>query len=253
MCQFFSFVTKGSKRYYFDWPQRQELLKNNPKGYEPDSHSSIIDFYGLDEKVNNYEYNPLTKVFQVDQINIKDDQALAKRWVQKFDFKKVCEPLIIKEIVNPLKISPPEITEKHIELLKEWASVRDSVSDSVWDSVRDSVRDSVGVSVRDSVWDSVRVSIWVSVRDSVRVSVWDSVWAYYSSFFRIEKCKGIDHEPFKNPFQPAIDLWEQGLVASYYGTTWRLHGGEKAAVLYELKKEKDFKRYYIIGKITDAY
>ena len=64
---------------------------------------------------------------------------------------------------------------------KSWASVGDSVRDSVWasvgDSVRDSVRDSVGDSVRDSVRDSVMASIRASVGDSVRDSVRDSVWA----------------------------------------------------------------------------
>ncbi len=61
------------------------------------------------------------------------------------------------------------------------ASVRDSVRDSVWDSVgasvKDSVRDSVGASVRDSVGASVRDSVKASVGDSVRASVWDSVKA----------------------------------------------------------------------------
>jgi hypothetical protein len=227
MCKFFSFVTKGSQKYYFDWDQRQKLLKRNPKEYELDSHSSIIDFYKLDEKVNKYEYDPLTKVFQVDQINIKNDQALAKKWVQKLDFKTICEPLIIKEIIHPFKITPPKITEKHIELLKQWASVRASV----WASVGASVGDSV----RDSVWASVGASVGASVRASVRALVWALVGAYISSFFVIKKWKGIKHKPGINPFQSCIDLWEMGLVPSFDGTIWRLHGGENGKILYEIK------------------
>ncbi len=201
MCEFFSFVTKGSKKYYFDWQQRQEFLKSNPKGYRHDSHASICDFYKINEdRVNKYEYNPLTKVFKVDQINIKDDRALAKKWVEGLDFKTIVEPLIIKDTVHPFEIDPPEkVLNFHLELLKQWASV--------WDSVRD------------SVWASVRGSVWDSVRDSV----WDSVWAYTSTFFNIEKWKYVDHKKGENPFQPCIDLWELGLVPSYDGEVWRLH------------------------------
>ena len=140
MCNFFSFVTKGNQRYYFDWKQRQELLLNNPEDYEPDSHTSICHYHKLDDdKVNKYEYNPLTKKFTVDQINIKDDQAMAKKWVEKLNFKNIVEPLIIKPIIHPFQIQSPEWNDKHLQLLKQW----------------DSVCDSVGYSVRDSFWDSV--------------------------------------------------------------------------------------------------
>jgi hypothetical protein len=91
------------------------------------------------------------------------------------------------------------------------------------------------------VWDSVRGS----VVDSVGGSVWGSVWGYVGSLFYLKrkdwkytkkiKCKGY-------PFQPAVDLWKMGLVASFDGTTWRLHGGKKAKILWqgtieELKKQ----------------
>jgi hypothetical protein len=136
-----------------------------------------------------------------------------------------------------------------------WDSVWASVWDSVWDSVRaivwEKVRDSVRASVRDSVWDSVRASFWDSVRksirdsvrasvgdsvwDSVRESVWASIYAYISSFFIIDKYKYIDHEPYVNPYQCCIDLWERGLVPSYDGKIWRLHGGKEAIIIYEMK------------------
>ena len=197
MCKFFSFVTKGSQKYYFDWPERVELLKSNPDDYNPDSHSSICHFFRVaEEKVNKFEYDPLTGLFQVDQINIKDNRALAKKWVEKLNFKTIIEPLIIKPIIHPFKITPPEITDKHIELLKQWTSV------------------------------------WASFGDSVRASV----RAYTSSFFDIKKWVYIDHKEGENPFQSCIDLWEQGLVPSFDGKKWSLHGGEKAEVLYEMQK-----------------
>jgi hypothetical protein len=125
-----------------------------------------------------------------------------------------------------------------------WASVRDSVWASVWDSVWASVGDSVWASVRDSVWasvwDSVWASVWASVGDSVGDSVWasvrDSVWAYTGSFFRIPVWKYVKHPKGKYPYQPLVTLWNQGLVPSFDGTTWRLHGGPKAAILFSITK-----------------
>jgi hypothetical protein len=245
MCEFFSFVTKGNRKYFLDWGQRKELLKNNPNHLDPDSHTSICKFHSLDDdRVNKFEYNPLTREFTVDQINLpKDNRALAEKWVRNLDFKTIVEPLRLSDIIHPFEIEPPKITEEHIELLKlwdsvgayVWASVRDSVGDSVgasvrdsvWDSVGDSVRDSVGVSVwdyvRDSVGTSVRDSFGSSVRDSVRDSVGASVWAYTSDFFGLDDWKYIDHKKGENPFNPCIELWKIGIVPSFDGEKWRLH------------------------------
>jgi hypothetical protein len=213
MCQFFSFCTKGSQKFYFDWKQRHELLKNNPKDYNPDSHSSICHFFGIDEdKVNKYEYYPITKEFKADQINIKDDRALAEKWVKKLDFKTIVEPLIIKEIVNPLKLKAPEFNDEHKLSLKKWASVGASVGDSVWASVWDSVWASVGASVRDSVGASVG-SFFSLPRES---------WKY------TEKIETNEY-----PFQSAVTLLKMGLVPSFDGKLWRLHS--KNGIVWEGK------------------
>ena len=65
---------------------------------------------------------------------------------------------------------------------------------------------------------------WASVWDSVWDSVRASVRAYTSSFFTIK---------YVYDFSSAVRLWEAGLVPSYNGKTWRLHGGKSAKVLYE--------------------
>jgi hypothetical protein len=132
--------------------------------------------------------------------------------------------------INPFKINPPEIRGNHIQLLKKWALVHASVWNSVWASVSDSVWDSA----LDYVRDSVRNSIGASVAASVRASAWDSVRAYISSLFpNIKKWKYIDHKPGVNPFQPAVDLWRMGLISSFDGTIWRLHGGSNGRVLWQ--------------------
>ena len=217
MCKFFSLVTEpehGGQRFYFDWEYRKAHLSDD----NADSHSHICEVNGLDEdKCNKYEYNPLTRQFVVDVTNsATDDRVQVEEWLHNLDFKKIVEPLIIKQIINPFNLPKVEVTKQHIRWLKDWDSVRASVRASVWTCVWDSV----GASVRASVWDSVRASVWTSVWDSVGASV----LAYASTFFAIQ---------YKYDFSPCVKLWEAGLLASFDGTTWRLHSGEKAEVVYE--------------------
>ena len=210
MCQFFSFCTdEYGKKYYFDWEHRKKHLKDDP--CPSDSHTGIAkEFNKIEDKLNKFEYNPLTKKFIVDQINCVDNRIQAETWVKKLDFGLIVPQLIIKPIVNPLLLSKvTKVTKEQIKLLKNWSSV--------WDSVRDSVRNSIGDSVRNSVWNSV----WDSV--------WDSVLAYISSFFDIK---------YKYGFSSAIQLWESGLIPSFDGKTWRLHSGEKADIIYEWTPKK---------------
>lgn len=220
MCEFFSFNTEpeyhGGQRFYFDWDMRKADLK-----VEADSHSTIAQHFDLNEdKCNKYEYNPLTGEFVVDQINSEvDDSIQAEKWVRKLNFKKVVEPLIIKPIVQPFELPKVEkVTKEQIEWLKKLASVRAYVMISVGASVGDSVRDFVWVSVRDSLGGFVRNSAWNFVRASVM--------AYVSSFFNIK----YDYD-----LTPCVKLWEAGLVPSLDGTTWRLHSGKNADVVYEWK------------------
>ena len=227
MCNFFSFVTDPvnhpAEYYYFDWEYRKAHMEEDGA----DSHSHICARFKLDEDVcNKYEFNPLTKAFTVDQINSnRDDSEAAEKWANRQDFKTVVEPLVIKPIVNPLEL--PEVTEvtaEHIQWLKEWIAV----SASIWNSVGDSVWNSVGNSVRASIWDSVWDSMWDSIWNSVWAPVCDSVWAYIGSFFDID---------YKFDFSSAVKLWEAGLVPSFDGTTWRLHSGKDARVVYEWTPE----------------
>ena len=207
MCDFFSIVTnpdsKPNERFYFDWAQRVDR-----KHQDCDSHSTICKFYALDEdKCNKYEYDPLTAVLIVDQINNDiDDRVEVEAWLEQLDWKRIVEPLIVKEIVHPLKIEAGEVTEEVIEKLHHWASVRASVGASVWDSA----------------WASVGASVWASVRASV--------WAYMSSFFDIK---------YEHDYSSCVQLWEHGFVPSFDGKTWRLHAGKNADVVYEWTVEDD--------------
>ncbi len=193
MCQFFSLVSNGDgKPLYFDYKIRKKILKGELK-YEADSHTSIADYFGFkgekEDKLNKYEYNPLTKVFQIDQKNNPiDDSDKIKSFCEKLDFKNIVPELQIKPFIHPFKDrNITSITKSDLVLLKNWASVWASVRDSVWDSV----------------WDSVRASLG------------DSVWAYIATFVDIK---------YKYDLSSAQKLWERGLVASFDGENWRLHG-----------------------------
>ena len=220
MCNFFSFCTmpdSSSDFYYFDWQMRQADKDG------ADSHSHICAHFRIDEdKCNKYEYNPLTGQFIVDMQNAKkNDSGRAEKWVRRLDFKTVVEPLNVKPIQNPFELPAVKTpTDEQISLLKSWASVWASVGDLVGASVWASVRDSVGASVRASVGDLVGYS----------------VGAYISSFFAVE----YNHDLYNHDLSSAIALWESGLLPSFDGTTWRLHSGKKAEIVYEWKKEVEY-------------
>ena len=137
--------------------------------------------------------------------------------------------------INPLKQSRHgPVTPAEIDLLRQWASIKNSlgasIKNSVWDSAWDSVWNSVWNSVGASVWNSVRTS----VRDSIKNSIWDSVGAYIGSLFpNITHWEYVNHSPGIYPFRSAANLWRAGLVPSFDGKTWQLHAGLDAAIVYE--------------------
>jgi hypothetical protein len=231
-------------------------------------------FYATDIEGLLYSFNINKKIFEVE---VGGKSVIYNQFKQRFEKQTIIRECSFDEIkvlalqeeeklgyklsealfpFHPFHVEGKLNRSKHIELLKQWASVGASVwdsvgasvgasvRDSVWASVGDSVGASVGASVWDSVWasvgDSVRDSVWASVGDSVgasvgasvRDSVWASVWAsvgasvgaYMSGLFpNIQDWKYIKHENGKNPFQPCINLWKDGLVPSFDGKVWWLH------------------------------
>jgi len=214
MCQFFSFLSNGKGKYYYLNAEQRKEVKGKNDLY-PDSHSSIVEYYQkqgvlsnkntVEDKFNKYEFNPLTKVFDEDQINTKDDSDKAENWVNNLDLKTIVPELIIKPIINPfLDKRRRKANKKDIARLQEWDKVGESIGESVCDSI------------------------------------WDSIYSYISSFFELDNWDGIEHEQGVNPFQCCIDLWESGLVPSFDGSTWKLHG-HKGKVLFEMDRGEHLK------------
>jgi hypothetical protein len=191
-----------------------------------DSHADIIEAAGIKDdflppRFAKVEIAPTNGDYLApDKWVFRLDEDTAPTWWtekhEKFAWgefrkwrRKLNRILMRKPIVHPLRdVRPPKkITKRHLALLKEWASVRDSVWDSVGDSVRDSVGDSVGASIR----------------------------AYVGSFFALPRKAWKYTENIKTtcyPFQPAVDLWNMGIVSSFDGKAWRLHGGKDGKVLW---------------------
>ena len=255
MCKAFSCVIGRDKTvtWRFGTDSHEDLIKI--AGYTDDTiDPDKIEFCRIEISPKNGSYlEPDEWVFKIDMDVTPAWWTLAhkracerehKKWSKELD-----KVLVRKPIVHPFQITPPEkITDEHIQLVREWASVVDSVGDSfgasvrdsVWDSVRDSVGasvgDSVGASVGASVVDSFGASVGDSVWASVMASVGASVWAYNGTFFIIPRSdwKYTENIPGEGyPFQPAVTLWELGLVPSFDGRTWRLHGGPDGRVLWE--------------------
>jgi hypothetical protein len=221
MCKFFSLISDGEGNCkYFDYTIRKQILSGELyQNDNLDSHTTIAHHFGIEpvfeELWNRWEYNPLTQTLELDQKGkgAKNDRDSVLEFCRNLDFTTVVPELIIKPIINPLKLGTAEVTEADIELLNQW----DSVWTSVWTSARDSVWDSVGDSVGDSVWDSVWDSVGDLVWDSIGDSVGDSIGAYYATFFAID---------YKIDLSSAQKLWERGIVPSFDGKVWRLHGAD---------------------------
>jgi hypothetical protein len=261
MCQAFSCIVDSTAKvtWKFAMNSHTELAKLG--GYEDStSDPSLMTFARIEITPDNYDYlDPDYWSLRVDEkstpdwFGIKHKEACFaahKKWLIKFN-----KLLIRKPIVNPFTIKSPKVTEKHIKLLKQWSSVRElvrsvagvysSVSESVGDSGGGSAWDSIrgnspqtGASVYNSVIRSVGVSVRISARGYINNSIWDSIGAYTSGFFNIPSWKHVKHPKGKNPYMPLIKLWESGLVPSFDGINWRLHGGNKAKVLRVISAKK---------------
>jgi hypothetical protein len=220
-------------------------------------------FYATDIEGLTYAFRnlPCYEIWECEVGGRKVEINAYKRRYEEFQLLRKLEK---EEIITPAKTKEPElgyklsealypvhpfrdrtcvsVEETDIILLKQWTSVEDSVWDYVRDSVGDSVRDSVGysvwTSVEDSVVGSVGISVWDSVKDSIDASIGRSVRAYISSLFpNVKKWKYFNHKEGENPFQSCIDLWNKGLVPSFDGKTWRLHG-YKSKTLWKGKIER---------------
>jgi len=185
---------------------------------EPVVSDEIEDIYGFQE---------LRIVREVPQGDF--DELLG------WNYTEACNP------VHPFRMEAPKITDRHVDLLKRWSEIMDSIWDIgtrkvIWPSLRARWGDPIGDTIGDTNWEFVGYDIKASVENSVRLSIEDSLTAYTGSFFPDTQWLNIEYEPGEYPLQPAADLWREGLVAANDGKGWRLYGGFNAEVLLIEKK-----------------
>ena len=89
MCKFFSITTKGDGvPMYIPLKERKLIVAKKSKYENPDSHTSINEYFGLkgadEDKTNKYEFDYFKNKFIVDQINTTDDTHIIEKWFKKF-------------------------------------------------------------------------------------------------------------------------------------------------------------------------
>ena len=139
MCKAFSCIIEPDKKVTWKMgvDSRDQLLKI--AGLPDDTlDPATIRFCRIEIAPKNGSY------FEPDEWVFKIDMDVTPTW-WTLDHKKAClkahkkwlkeldKILIRKPIIHPFRIEPPaEITEAHIALLREWASVRALVGASIW-------------------------------------------------------------------------------------------------------------------------
>jgi len=221
MCNAFSCIIGKDKKVWWEFGIDSHEKMIEKAGYKDNTKDpEKIQFARVEISPANEDYlDPDRWRFKID-MDIKpawwtEDHG-KKCWGAFQDWKKELDKILPhgQKIVHPFRdISPVlEVSDEHLRLLREWASVVASVRNSV----RDSVRASVGDSVRDSVGDSVR--------------------AYIGSFFQLPRTAWKHTKEISGtgyPFQPAANLWKAGLVPSFDGKIWRLHTGPDGHVVWK--------------------
>lgn len=138
--------------------------------------------------------------------------------------------------VNPFELIPPQITDKEIKLLCDWASVVSLIMDTEW-----SMTPPVGCMispVRYMIWDMLDSTIvsetvkqrgdYFIVWNKLHTLIKDAVSAYIMSLSSKKRPKKGTYL-----FQPAVDLWRMGLVPAFNGKLWCLYGGRKPEILWK--------------------
>ena len=159
----------------------------------------------------------------------------------------------VPEFIDPFLIKAPKITDGHIELLKEWATIHDA---AIYITIPTMIKNQKNSSVIMPIYYDVVSSLYHIKRTISYGSVYpnnvpesiayDAIHAYVGSLFK-------DVPEWENgyPYQSVADLWEQGLVPSCdpirgdypyrYRREWRLHGGPNGKILWKLIYDHDCK------------
>jgi len=147
-----------------------------------------------------------------------------------FNYTEACNP------INPFLAPRVEVTGEMLDILREWSRV--------WtlglpiSTFMDGLP-LLWITVRDGIWNRLLLSmeplypIWRCFPDKAWDSAVSCAASYAASLFKPGfSCPGMSRRQWKS-FQVGAGLWRRGVIPSFDGEVWRLHSGEKAAVIWE--------------------
>jgi hypothetical protein len=192
-------------------------------------------FYATD--IDGLIYTNLSNQKRVFECEVSGKEKIFDKYKQRFENIEIVREIPIDELkqlvknqsdkmdwdyysalfpFNPFLIEPTITIEEAQRLLEEWISVYNFVGTSAYDSVWSSVYASVRESVWNSVYDSVYGFVYGFMYGSARI--------YMGSLFPgIKKWKNINHEVGTYPFQPCVDLWNNGVIPVKIDEDWKLY------------------------------
>lgn len=234
------------------------------KGFYATDWEGII--YSMGKKNRIYEVMVWGKEVETDRFKRRYENIRIIREINETEVKQnlkriekqvgynICEMVYP---VNPFDIKAKKVTDREIELLKEWSaisnfkltgsvrfSVEESIMNSDWKFLKRPTINYILYSIRDSILEKIIHSMInksyynckVNFSDFLYDSVTNFIMAYISSnFYGIKEWKYIEYNSEGNPFQCAIDLWKSGFVISFDGFEINLHSGKDAKIVYSEK------------------
>lgn len=245
MCQFLSLCSDGAgKVYYFDKALRQKA----PPQYH-DSHTAIAEHFGFkgkyEDMLNKYEWNPFTRVLEVDNMPNKNDKDLVLAFCKSLDITTVIPFLIIKDIVDPSQVAhglPPnmdELMSRGMDCYVRFGKLTTEFypgnvfapPNGISNYIRHSIRYKVGYAISRELKSKTQYTLrnLCSKVCCPFCALQNAHAAYLSSFIQGYVWNRLLNENYADiwadptdsdnptsPFQPLVDLWEQGLLLSYH-------------------------------------
>jgi hypothetical protein len=127
--------------------------------------------------------------------------------------------------VNPLALPAATLTDRHIDLLKQWSAARSAARSAAWDAARSAAWAAACDAVRFAAWDAARSAAWAAVCDAAR--------AYTLSLFPNIIATFNLPDATLRAIDAIAELWEGGVIPLYYNKKWQLTTGADSHVIWE--------------------
>jgi len=210
MCNFFSFVVdKQGKPHYFEAKQQ---IKG---GMDPHSHSTITNFYGIDDdSVWKYEADPRTYAVKYDGgLPETDMKSSVEKRLDKFVTGKMIkvieewkqEQVVLQKEIDAIvdEVKAIEWFSKKGKPLKKWKlhknsaaagdaawaaakaaagaaakdAARAAARAAAWDAAWDAARAAAKAAAGDAAWDAAKDAAWAAAKDAAWAAAWAAVGA----------------------------------------------------------------------------